>query len=174
MAFGNSTVSSFGTAAGDILSGIGNDMADNIKAAGYDAEAANYGLAAKFAGENVQFTQESTAIQEAALQRNFEMAQGKTQAEIAGAGFTNSGSAQDIMRENAQQGAIAQGTAAVQGSITELGYQEQQQSYETMQSAATAAANSERSLGKFSEISGYVTAAISAASGITSLFTPKG
>ena len=172
MAFGNSTVSSFGTAAGDILSGIGNDMADNIKAAGYDAEAANYGLAAQFAGENVQFTQESTAIQEAALQRNFDKAQGKTQAEIAGAGFTNSGSAQDIMRENAQQGAIAQGITAVQGSITELGYQEQQQSYETMQAAATSAASSERSLGKFSEISGFVTGALSGAAGITSLFTP--
>src|SRR5579859_4165463 len=107
MAFGVGTINDFAGAASDIFGGIMNSEADKLKAQGLRAEAANYGLASVLAGENEQYTVESTAVQQAALQRNYEKAEGTTEAQIAGAGFTKGGSAGDIIRSNAQQGAIA-------------------------------------------------------------------
>ena len=68
------------------------------------------------------------------------MAMGKTASEVAGAGFAASGSALDIMRSNAQQGALATAVASENGQIQTQGFQEQQQSYETMATIAGNAA----------------------------------
>ena len=171
MAFGAATVKDFGGAAGDILGGYATSAADSIKAAGLRNEAVDYGLAANLAGQNEKFTEQSAAVQEAALQRDFEKKSGATATEIAGAGFENSGSAEDIMRGNAQQGAIAQQLAGQQGLITEAGYTEQQQAYTNMQNAANAAANAEDSAGKSAITTGWITGAISGLAGIATLRT---
>ncbi len=47
---------------------------------------------------------------------------------MAGAGLGESGSALDILRDSASQGALTKATLGQQGLINEAGYQEQQQS----------------------------------------------
>lgn len=65
---------------------------------------------------------------------------GQTTADVSGAGFGMSGSALDILRSGAQQGALTKQVLAQQGLISEAGYEEQQQSYLNMAQAADAAA----------------------------------
>jgi hypothetical protein len=105
---------------------------------GAELEAQNYGLAAQLAKENGQYTAVSTALKEAQTSRELNMSLGKTQAEVAGAGFSLSGSALDILRSSAQQGALQKAAIQQQGNITEAGYAEQAQSYLNMQQAANA------------------------------------
>src|SRR5580704_13717705 len=121
MAFGTSTIGDFGAAAQDIFGGLG----DQAKASGDFAEATEYNAAAGLALQNEQFTKQFTAIKEAQQQRELVMAQGGIQANQAGAGFQMSGSALDIMRDSASQGALTHAVLSQQGLITEAGYNEQ-------------------------------------------------
>ena len=86
------------------------------------------------------------------------MGLGKTMADVAGAGFAESGSALDILRSSAQQGAITQAVASQQGLINEASYQEQGQSYLQMANAAGEAAKMEGS----AMTGDYIAAGISA------------
>jgi hypothetical protein len=72
--------------------------------------------------------------------RETTMAMGRTASEVAGAGFAASGSALDVMRSNAQQGALAQAVTSENGMIQTQGYEQQQQSFETMATIAGNAA----------------------------------
>ena len=73
-------------------------------------------------------------IQEAQIGRQLALTQGGAAAAITSNGFNLSGSGLDILRANAQQGALAQATTGEQGLI-------QQQQYLQQASAAKAAAN---------------------------------
>jgi hypothetical protein len=154
----------FGT---DITAGVSDIFAgfgDEAKAQMDRDEQAEYTLASKLATQNQQYTQMSTAIQEAQQQREITQALGKTTAQVAGAGFATSGSALDIMRSNAQQGAMAHATLQEQGLITEAGYQEQAQSYTLMASAAGEAASAEKTAAIGSFVAGalnFATAGLS-------------
>jgi hypothetical protein len=91
----------------------------------------------------------STAIKESQADRNLYQALGTTRADFAvglfarpmncriwrcsGAGFAESGSALDLLRESASQGAMTKAVLGEQGLITEAGYQEQAQSYTVLQ-----------------------------------------
>jgi len=114
-----------------------------LKAMGDRAEADNYDRASTLALQNEQFTQESTAIQQSQLERNTMMQIGGQRAGFAGAGFAESGSALDILRSSASQGALAKAVLGQQGLITEAGYQEQSDSYTAMASTARATAAGE-------------------------------
>jgi hypothetical protein len=70
---------------------------------------------------------------------------GETRADVAGAGFPESGSALDILRESASQGALSKAVLGEQGLIQEEGYREQAASYRTMADAAGMAAKAEDS-----------------------------
>lgn len=118
------------------------------KAHGDIAEAESYDLAAGLARQNEQFTRTSTEIKQTQLDRDLFKATGQTQADVAGAGFANKGSALDILRESASQGALQRAVLGQQGLITEAGYEEQAKSYETMAKAGRWAA------GKETEIAG--------------------
>ena len=124
----------------DLFAGFG----DEAKASMDLAEQQEYELAGKLATQNEQFTQMSTAIQEAQQQREITQAMGKTTAQVAGAGFAESGSALDILRSNAQQGAQAQAVLSEQGLINEASYKEQAQSFNLMAQAAGEAASMEK------------------------------
>jgi hypothetical protein len=171
MAFGSSTISDIGGAASDLFAGLGAEAQGalqaeglqitaqgtrisaqstelgaeglRIKASGDLAEAGNYDIAAGLATENEQFTEASTRIQEAQSDRQVTQAIGGQAAGVAGAGFASSGSALDLMRDSAQQGALAHGTLASQGAITEAGYTEQAASFTTMANAGRATAAGE-------------------------------
>lgn len=113
-----------------------------IKARGDLAEAENLDLAAELAERNRLYTEASTRIQQFQSDRQVTQALGRQGADVAGAGFANSGSALDLMRDSASQGALAHGVLGMQGQIVEDAYEEQRKSYETMSTAlrATAAA----------------------------------
>lgn len=113
------------------------------KAAGDIAESNNYDIAANLAGANEAFTEQSTRVQEAQQARQVTQAIGGQEAGTAAAGFSSSGSAGDLIRMSASQGALARGVLAQQGTITEAGYTEQQQSFETMAATGRATAASE-------------------------------
>lgn len=156
-------ISNFAGAAQDLFAAQG----DKSKAQYDFAEASNYGIAADLANQNEKFTETSTAIKEAQQQREALSARGGVEGEVASAGFAESGSALDILRDSAAQGALTHAVLGQQGLITEAGYKEQAQSYETMQAAATQAGNAENQASTFADITG----AIKGVAAIASLFT---
>lgn len=171
MAIGASTFSDLGGAASDLFAGFGASdkgalqasglritaqgtriSADStrlsaqglrLKAQGDLAEAGNYDRAAGLAQQNEAFTAQSTRVQQAQLDRQVTQAIGGQQASVAGAGFASSGSALDLMRDSASQGALAHGVLGQQGAITEAGFDEQAKSFQTMAAAGRATAAGE-------------------------------
>jgi hypothetical protein len=166
MAIGPQTFSSLGAGVSDIFAGFG----DNAKASGDFAEAREYSLAAGLATQNEKFTETSTAIKEAQQQRELTQSIGGQQADVASAGFSEGGSALDLMRDSAAQGALTHAVMGQQGLITEAGYTEQAQSYADMSAAATAAGNAANNAGIFSDITG----GIKLVAGLASMFTGEG
>jgi murein L,D-transpeptidase YcbB/YkuD len=183
MTFGPSTFSNLGGAASDLLAGFGASekgalqaqglritaagtrigaqstrlSADGlrIKAQGDLAEASNYDIASTLAQQNEAFTAQSTRVQQMQLDRQVTQAIGGQQASVAGAGFASSGSALDIMRDSASQGALAHGVLGQQGAITEAGFEEQATSFQTMAAAGRATAAGEMDIaGKTDVIAG--------------------
>jgi hypothetical protein len=135
-----------GAAIGDLGAGVSDlfaGFADNSKMAGDYAGAAAYNQAADFANQEAEFTKLSTNVQEMQQSRAITMSLGQTTADVAGAGFATSGSALDILRASAQQGAITQQVTQEQGNITEAGYKEEAQQYEDMANAAVMAGNAQ-------------------------------
>jgi hypothetical protein len=136
MPFGSSTFSDIGGAFSDLMGA----SAARSKQQGLQLEEAQYELAAQYAKQNEQFTEQSTAIQEYQKGREIMKTEGEQRADIAANNFAESGSALDIERDSANQGALAQAVLAQQGLITEAGYQEQANSYNIMAQAAGVAA----------------------------------
>lgn len=183
MSISQQTFGDFGGAVSDLFSGFGAEAQAGLKAKGLRiqaqgdlAEAHNYDLAAGLAGQNAQFTEASTAIKEAQIERQTTLALGGQRADIAGAGFAASGSALDMLRDSASQGALTKAVAGQQGLITEAGYNEQQKSYETMASAARSTAeglqglaNDTEKAGQLSEFGNFAGSAIKFGAGIATL-----
>lgn len=116
------------------------------KAAGDIAEATNYDLAAGLARENETFTEASNRIQQFQLSRNITSMIGTQRAGVAASGFSSSGSALDIMRDSAAQGALSKGVLGMQNMITEAGFEEQAKSFDTMSAAGRATAAAEMAM----------------------------
>lgn len=140
MALSNSTFTATGNAVNDIF-GVFGELA---KAKGAEAESQEYDLAAGLARQNKQFTETSTNIRTAQQDRTVFQALGAQEQGVASAGFEASGSALDLLRSSAQQGAITRAALNEQGQITEAGYEEQAQSYDLMSNAAKSAASADR------------------------------
>jgi hypothetical protein len=146
------TFTDLGGAASDLFTGFG----DTAKAKGDFAEAKNYSLASDLAAQNEKFTETSTAIKEAQQQRSLTQTLGGQQADVAGAGFAESGSALDLLRDSASEGALTHAVLGQQGLITEAGYNEQAASYQNMSQAATAAGNAENKASTFADVTGII------------------
>lgn len=163
MAIGSATFTDLSGAASDLFS----IDAHHAKAQGDLLEAQNYDLASSLATQNEKFTETSTAIKQAQTDReNFKMIGGQ-QADVAGAGFAASGSALDLMRDSAAQGALTKAVGEQQGLITEAGYTEQAQSYQTMSQAAHVAADAENAAADAAPF----TAALKGVAAVATLFT---
>ena len=164
MATGPDTFNNLGGAASDLFAGFGATTAANLKAQGLDieaagtdisaqslllqsqgdlAEASEYDLAKSLATQNANYTAASTAISAAQQERQTTMTIGGQKAAVGGAGLAESGTAGDLLRDSASQGALARATLVSQGQITEAGYTEQANSYATMSAAARATAAGE-------------------------------
>lgn len=165
MAFGPSTISGIGSGVSDLFAA----SADEAKAQYDITEGQEYSLASQLATQNAQFTEQSTAIKEAQLNREVTASLGKTQADVAGAGFATGGSALDILRSSAQQGALTKAVASEQGLITEAGYKEQAQSYDLMATAANNAASAEKTAATGADIAAGLSFASAAVSLIPGL-----
>lgn len=139
MAFGTGTISSIGAAASDLFS----IDTHRTKSAGLGIEAGNYDRSALFSEQNARFTEMSTAIKTAQQDREMYKALGGIQSDVAGAGFAQSGSALDILRDSASQGALLHAVTGQQGLITEQGYQVEAENYRAMGDAARLAAGAE-------------------------------
>jgi hypothetical protein len=103
------------------------------------SEASAYGTAAKYAGQNAELAKETTAIQAFQAQRKIGQVEGGQQAEVASAGFTNSGSSADLLRSSVAQGSLTKNLISIQGKVNENGYLEAQSQYQGMQANAEAA-----------------------------------
>lgn len=104
--FADADFGSIGDAASDLFSGIGA-----MQAAG------SYRTSAKYARRNAKLEEESFRIKQAQLGRELFRAQGGQKADIAAAGFKLSGSGIDLVRDSAQQGALAKAALSVQKDI---------------------------------------------------------
>jgi hypothetical protein len=168
--FGNfgGALSSVGGAVADLYAAQGEEY----KTQGAEFERQNYLLASQLATQNEQFTAQSTAIKEGQADRQLYMSLGKTSANVAGAGLAASGSALDILRSSAQEGATTRAVIGQQGLITEAGYQEQAASYNNLASAAQVAelADEEAAKGdKLASIFDFAGAGMKALAGFGSL-----
>lgn len=162
MAFGASTLTDASGAVSDLFAASG----DKSKATGDFLEAQNYGLASDLATQNAQYAEWNTNIQEQQNVRKTLQIGGTATADIAGSGLATSGSAGDLLRESAQNGQTAKEIGVAQGNITEAGYEEQAQSYNIMQQAATNAGNAANKAAQGADI----TAGIKGAAAIATLF----
>jgi hypothetical protein len=162
MALGGSTFTDIGGAVSDLFAAQGY----RAKAQGDVFEQQNYLLAAQYAENEKQYTEWSTAIKNTQEQRELSKSLGQTRADVAGAGFAESGSALDILRSSAQQGAQAQAVTREQGLVTEQGYEEQAQSYRNMAAAAQVAIDAEQK----AAVGAEWTAAIKGVAAIATLF----
>jgi hypothetical protein len=111
-------------------------QADRIKSQGDLIEGEAYGKAAGLADLNSEFTKQSTAIQTAQADRALFGVMGNQRASIAASGGGEGGSAGDILRSSASQGALNRAVLNQQGLITEAGYQEQADSFRSLQTVA--------------------------------------
>jgi hypothetical protein len=115
---------SLGTTAGaasDLFSGIGSVVSGFAGAAGSKAAATEYGYAA-------QTTKEAAAIEELQAQRQITQTLGQNRAAVASNGFQLGGSAADLLRQSAAQGALTKGAISLQGAAQEQAYLQQQKS----------------------------------------------
>lgn len=137
MALSATTFSDIGGAVSDLFGA----SAFRTKAAGLRTEGAEYLAARDLAFQNEAFTKNSTEIQEMQTNRAIEKTLGGQAAQVAASGFGNAGSALDLLRDSANQGALQKAVLSQQGLITEAGYEQQAKSYNLMAANAEMAAN---------------------------------
>jgi hypothetical protein len=171
MAFGGNTISDVSGGVSDIFGGSSKAAGLRLKASGDLVEAGNYDLASTLAKQNEQFTEQSTAVKQMMANRQIYQGIGTETADIAGAGFSESGSALDLLRSSAQQGALQKQLIGQQGLITEAGYNEQATAYTNLAGYARMAASTENSMADTASTMGDITGGLKIAAGIASLFT---
>lgn len=180
MALGTGTFTALSGAVSDLFAaGADRSKGDalRIKAKGDALEGENYDLASDLALQNKQFTETSTAIKAQQLDRQNTQVLGGQQADVASGGFAASGSALDLMRDSASQGALTKAVAGQQGLITEAGYQEQAESYQNLSKAAAFAVQQDNLAADAADkaASGStITGIIKGVAGVASLFTGVG
>lgn len=144
MAIGMPFFNALGGAVEDIFSAD----ALRTKAAGNRAEAEAYGLSAELARQNKEFAITSTSIKTYQQQRGLYATLGQQATDVAAGGFEASGSALDLLRDSAAQGALTKAVLGQQGLIEQEGYEVQAKSYDIMRKSALMAADAnERAAG---------------------------
>jgi hypothetical protein len=177
MAFGQATFSDASGAVSDLFAADADRSKASglrLKAQGDVLEGKNYDLASDLALQNEKFTETSTQIKQAQLDRSIYQTIGGQQADVAGGGFAASGSALDLLRDSASQGALTKAVAGQQGLITEAGYTEQATSYQNMSKAAALAAQADTEAANAADraaVGADITGAIKGIASVATLFT---
>lgn len=139
MAFGASTFQNAGAAANDLF----QMDALRTRATGRRIEAQQYDIATDLARKNEDFVRTTTQVKDFQTQRQVYKTIGQQQADVAGGGFGASGSALDLLRESASQGALVRAVGTQQGAIEEQSYEAQAKSYMLMKDASNMAADAD-------------------------------
>lgn len=147
---------------GGVFSSAGTAISDFYQAQGDKKSASNYLEAADIANQNAQLAKMSAAIQETATQRQINKTIGGQAADVAGAGFAQSGSALDLMRDSASQGALQKAMIGLQGQINSNAYAAQAGAYMGEYQAAQTAAKAAQG--------GGIMSTIGAVAGIAAMF----
>ena len=129
-------------AATDLLGGVGSYLSGSAASSGSKDAAAAYAKAAQYA------TLE-TGIKEQMASRSIYQTIGLAKAQVGASGLKESGSAEDVMRSSAQQGALTKALIETQGNAEVA-------SYTGMSQAASAAAKSQSSGGILGAIGGII------------------
>lgn len=101
----------------DTFSNAGGAVSDLFGAVGSFQAAGSYRTSAKYARQNADLERESLAIKRLQLRRETFRAIGGQKMDVAASGFANSGTALDLARDTASQGALARNALEVQGKI---------------------------------------------------------
>lgn len=120
-----------------------DSQADLLKGKGDLLEADSYDKAQSLALQNEQFTEQSTAIQQAQSDRSIYQGLGQIRAAAGASGLQMDGSASDVLADSARQGELQKQVLGNQGLMTEAGYTEQAETYKNMSSAAHIASDEE-------------------------------
>lgn len=99
------------------MAGIGDAVDSLFGAFGHFEAEKSYKTAGKYAKENVGLEKQSLAIKLAQTRREVFKVIGGQQADVAAAGFGKGGTAGDLLRDSAAQGALAEAGVQVQGAI---------------------------------------------------------
>ena len=159
MALSAGTFSNIGGAVSDLFQA----SAFRTKGQGLRTEANEYLLSRDLAFQNEAFTKNSTEIQETQASRAIEKTLGGQAAQVAASGFGNAGSALDLLRDSANQGALQKAVLSQQGLITEAGYEQQAQSYNLMAANAQMAAQASDKAAQGATMSAYIKGATAVA-----------
>lgn len=138
----------------DAFGSFGTAISDFYQASGDRKAASNYLEAADIENQNAQLAKMSAAIQETATQRQINKTIGGQAADVAGAGFAQSGSALDLMKDSASQGALQKALIGLQGQINSNSYAAQAGAYMGQYQAAETAAKAADAGGIFNTIEG--------------------
>lgn len=147
-----SGVSSLGTAAQDLFASEGSE-----------ASVASFQKAASIADTEADLEKQSTQIQEMQQKRQTMGVIGQQQAEVAGAGLAESGSALQLLASSTQQASLTTALTGVQGQILTEGYQQQSAAYTAQAQAAQQAASAQKTGGLLSGLAGVAQIGASAA-----------
>lgn len=165
MAISATTFQAIGGAAQDLFS-VGSFK---LRAEGNRLQAETYDKAAELSLQNKQFAETSAAIKDMQIQRGIYGVLGEQAAAVASSGFEASGSALDLLRDSAAQGALHKAVASQQGLIEEAGYEQQARAYRTQAETARMAAKEADRAAAFAPWS----AAIKIASAVASIGMPN-
>lgn len=121
---------------GGILGGVGGAVDSLFSGIGSLKAAGAYTKASQIALQNAQLSTESTAIQQTQAARKVYQSIGGQEADVAGAGFAASGSALDLLRSSAEQGALQKQLIGVQGIINTNSYEQQATAYQAQAAAS--------------------------------------
>lgn len=108
----------YGAAAGDLFGAAGDIFGGFAAASGSRAAATQYRNAA-------EFTTQQTALKTAMATRALYQSNSAIGADVGSNGFQLGGSAGDILRANAEQGALTKGAITLQGAAQESAYLQQ-------------------------------------------------
>lgn len=114
---------------GSDITELGGAVGSLFTSQGNAAQANDFQGASTLATQNAQLAAASTKIQATQTARSVAQSLGTSQADVAGAGFTTSGSALAILRSSASQGALAKSLVNIQGAINENSYAAQAGAY---------------------------------------------
>lgn len=138
----SSSSGGFGSYAADLFSsnnfwsGAGGAVSDLFAAQGSKLAGKQYGMAAASSEQAARDTELSTGIQLVQADRNILQVTGGQLSDTSGAGFSMSGSAGDLLRMSASNGALTKQLISEQGNMTAAGFRSQAQSYRTQQAGA--------------------------------------